>query len=412
VSSSPSPPDPIPGVEIRARKRRDGTTYFVYRVRWKDPATGKRLVETLDTSQDALDFLAHLRLARRRGVLGELDQGRELLSDFAVEWWERYAKHNLDKKTRKTYASVWNRHLLPRVGHLQLRQITPAVVDRLKSDLQDQGVGAPTIRKGMSLLQAILREAVACDRLRLNPVKEIRKPRAPRKRAVVAVSPEQVESLRNELPTHRDQALVSVLAYAGMRPEDALALEVRHLGRATLLVEQKNVDGTIVAGQKVDRPPRSIDLLGPLRQDLAEYLLATGRRAPKALLFPRLDGEPWRETDYRNWRRRVFYPAAAATGLATLEQSTRYVTADGRRRRRTKTTYDGLHPYDLRHSFASLLIREGRLSLAEIAEQLGNSVATLSDVYAHVIADMKGQPRTSADDAIMQARVTRAKQAQ
>jgi hypothetical protein len=135
VSWSPSPPDPIPGVEIRQRKRRDGTTYFVYRVRWKDPVTGKRLVETLSTSQDALDFHAHLRLARRRGVLGELDQGRELLTDFAADWWERYAQHNLDQTTRKTYASVWNRHLLPRVGHLQLRQITPAVVDRLKSDL-------------------------------------------------------------------------------------------------------------------------------------------------------------------------------------------------------------------------------------------------------------------------------------
>lgn len=412
MSRNPLPPDPIPGVEIRHRKRRDGTIYYVYRVRWKDPATGKRLVETLSTPQDARDFQAHLRLARRRGVLDELDQGRELLTDFATEWWQRYARHNLDQKTRKTYASVWNRHLLPRIGHLQLRQITPAVVDRLKSDLQDDGVGAPTIRKAMSLLQAILREAVAWDRLRLNPAKQIRKPRAPRKRAVIAISPSQVEALRDALPTLRDRVLVSVLAYAGTRPEDALALEVRHLGRATLLIEQKNVDGSIITGQKVDRPPRSIDLLAPLRQDLAEYMLATGRRAPKALLFPRADGGPWRETDYRNWRRRVFYPAAAAGGLATLEQSTRYVTVDGKRRRRTKTAYDGLHPYDLRHSFASLLIREGRLSLAEIAEQLGNSVATLSDVYAHVIADMRGQPRTSADDAIMQARMTRANQAQ
>jgi integrase len=310
-----------------------------------------------------------------------------------------------------TYASVWNRHLLPRVGHLQLRQITPAVVDRLKSDLLDDGVGAAAIRKAMSLLQAMLREAVAWDRLRLNPVKQIRKPRAPRKRAVVAISPDQVEALRDALPTLRDQVLASVLAYAGTRLEDALALEVRHLGRATLLVEQKNVDGVIIAGQKVDRPPRSIDLLAPLRQDLAEYLLATGRRAPKALLFPRPDGKPWRDADYRNWRRRVFYPAAAAVGLATLEQSVRYVKVDGRLRRRTKTAYDGLRPYDLRHSFASLLIREGRLSLAEIAEQLGNSVATLSDVYAHVIADMRGQPTTSADDAIMQARMRRTKQA-
>lgn len=378
-----SPPDPIPGVEIRPRRHRDGTTYYVYRVRWKDPVTGKRLVETFDNAGDALDFKAHLRLAARRGVLDELDMGRETLTEFGAVWQERYAKHNLSRPTRKTYASIWNTHLLPRVGHLELRKITPAVVDRLKTDLQNDGVGAPTIRKAMSLLQAMLREAVAWDRLRSNPVKQIRKPKAPRQLAVVAISPDQVEALRATLPTLRDRVLVSVLAYAGTRPEDALALEVRHIGKATLLVEQKNVDGEIVAGQKTDRPPRSIDLLGSLRQDLAEYMLATGQRTPKALLFPRPDGLPWREYDYRNWRRRVFKPAVKAAGL------------------------DITRPYDLRHAFASLLIRESRLSLAEIAEQLGNSVATLSDVYTHVIADMKGQKRMPADAAIQRARAKR-----
>lgn len=379
-----SPPDPIPGVEIRARRHRDGTSYYVYRVRWKDPVTGKRLVETFDNPQDALDFKAHLRLAARRGVLDELDMGRETLTEFGAVWQERYATHNLSRPTRKTYASIWNTHLLPRVGHLELRRITPAVVDRLKTDLQQDGVGAPTIRKALSLLQAMLREAVAWDRLRVNPVMQIRKPKAPRKLAVVALSPAQVETLRDHLPSHRDRTLVSVLAYAGCRPEDVLALEVRHVGKATLLVEQKNVDGEIIAGQKTDRGARSIDLLSPLRQDLAEYLLATGRRAPKALLFPRPDGKPWRETDYRNWRRRVFQPAVRAAGL------------------------DITRPYDLRHSFASLLILEGRLSLAEIAEQLGNSVATLSAVYSHVIADMRGQERITADVAIQHARARRA----
>ena len=61
-------------------------------------------------------------------------------------------------------------------------------------------------------------------------------------------------------------------------------------------------------------------------------------------------------------------------------------------------------PYDLRHAFASLLIREGHLSLAEIADQMGNSVATLSEVYSHVIADMRGQERVPAETAIIAAR--------
>ena len=413
VSRSPSPPDPIPGVEIRQRKRRDGTTYFVYRVRWKDPATGKRLVETLSTPQDALDFHAHLRLARRRGVLGELDQGRELLTDFAADWWERYAKHNLDQTTRKTYASIWNRHLLPRVGHLQLRQITPAVVDRLKSDLQDDGVGAPTIRKAMSLLQAILREAVAWDRLRLNPVKQIRKPRAPRKRAVIAVSPEQVEALRDALPTlpgpgARQRAGLRRHAPGGRsrtrgatpRARDAArrAEERRRIhrhgpeGRPTATHDRSARTATTgshrvhACNAAGERRKRCCSLARTASHG-AKPTIATG--AAECSIPPR---PPW---DSRP-SSRTFHTSRSTESAADA--------------RRPPTT--GCTPYDLRHSFASLLLRDGRLSLAEIAEQLGNSVATLSDVYAHVIADMKGQPRTSADDAIMQARMKRAKQAQ
>jgi hypothetical protein len=33
------------------------------------------------------------------------------------------------------------------------------------------------------------------------------------------------------------------------------------------------------------------------------------------VLFPRADGEPWREHDYRNWRRRVYRPIAKTGAL-------------------------------------------------------------------------------------------------
>jgi hypothetical protein len=40
---------------------------------------------------------------------------------------------------------------------------------------------------------------------------------------------------------------------------------------------------------------------------------------------------------------------------------------------------------------------------------MGNSVATLSEVYAHVIADMRGQERVPAETAIVAARAHREK---
>ena len=104
------------------------------------------------------------------------------------------------------------------------------------------------------------------------------------------------------------------------------------------------------------------------------------------LLIPRADGEPWREHDYRNWRRRVFKPAIAAAGLPITR------------------------PYDLRHACASLMIHAG-IPLTEIAAHMGHSIAVLSRDYAHLIADMRGQPPTSVPDAIMSARSGRRRKA-
>ena len=105
--------------------------------------------------------------------------------------------------------------------------------------------------------------------------------------------------------------LISLLAYSGERPEEALALEWRHVRSNTLLIEQKLVRGQIIAGQKTARSIRTIKLLGPLAQDLAEYRAHNGATG---LLFPKPDGGPWLDHDFRNWRS-ALCPATEAIGL-------------------------------------------------------------------------------------------------
>jgi hypothetical protein len=51
-------------------------------------------------------------------------------------------------------------------------------------------------------------------------------------------------------------------------PEEALALEIRHVRANTLLVQQRNIAGTIVVGQKVRGfHPRAVDWVEPARRD-------------------------------------------------------------------------------------------------------------------------------------------------
>lgn len=387
-------PKKIPGIENRQRFDRRGRVYWTFRVRWIDPGSGRRVGQEFDTQQDAMDFKAQLRLAARRGTLADLTAGSETLADYTAHWWETFAPQNLAHHTLTVYAIVWNVHLEPRLGGLQLRQITPGTVVSFRTDLEAAGVGAPTVRKAMSLLQSILRRAVEEDRLISNPVKHVRKPAQARSRAVKPLPPETVEQIRRALRDMTDQTLISVLAYAGLRPEEALALQWSHVRKGTLLIEQKNVDGAIVTGQKVlGRHARTVDLLDELRLDLAAYRLASGRPAARVYVFRRADDQPWRATDYRNWRKRTFRTAAHTAGLTTTTPPWSKANA-----------YDGPVPYDLRHSFASLLLHEGRLSVVEIAGQMGHSVETLLSTYAHVIAELRGQQKIAANQQIIQAR--------
>jgi integrase len=74
----------------------------------------------------------------------------------------------------------------------------------------------------------------------------------------------------------RDATLVSVLAYAGLRPGEAFALNWVHVRECTLLVEAAVSLGQV--GETKTRRRRAVRLLPPLAQDLAEWRLRAGRR--------------------------------------------------------------------------------------------------------------------------------------
>jgi integrase len=137
-----------------------------------------------------------------------------------------------------------------------------------------------------------------------------------------------------------------------------------------------------------------------LRADLNEHQRACGRSG--GLIFTGTAGGPWQTSDWNDWRSRVWQPACEAIGLATITHAT--IVIDGKHK--NKRTYQGPVPYDLRHSFASLLIHEGQHSLVQISEWLGHSTATLLAHYAHVIADVSGRSLLPSEHAIKAARGT------
>jgi integrase len=203
----------------------------------------------------------------------------------------------------------------------------------------------------------------------------VRKPRQ-LSRTVRPLAPQTVEAIRRQLSI-RDATLVSVLAYAGLRPGEALALRWSSIRKRTLLIE-----GSVSYGREKStktNATRSVRLLAPLKQDLAEWRLACGRPGEDALIFARPDGDAWRNDDYRNWRKRAYVPAAKAAGL------------------------NAPRPYDLRHSFVSLLINEG-VSIVEVARQAGHSPEECLRTYAHTFEEFDPADRQPAEAVIAAAR--------
>ena len=347
----------------------------VWRVRWREGNHNRAKV--LGRKSDAVAFDAEVRRRARAGELGMLDAGRERLDEFAAEWMRAYGKPNLAPRTVKSYADAWDLHVSPRIGGLRLREVTVEACQRFAADMEAAGVGASTRRRVLMVLSSVLQRGVEWGRIPANPVRLIRKPTAKRERVVRPLAPMTVETMRRYLidrKRERDAVLLCVLAYAGVRPSEALALRFGDVGERTLLVERSlGPDGSLKRTKTGQI--RSVRLLSPLREDLVEW---RKDKAAIELVFPTRAGTAWDEYDWRNWRKRIYVPAAKAAGVT----STR--------------------PYDLRHSAASLWLHEGR-TIIEVATWMGHSGQMALSTYLHVMSDL-GDERISAEDAIRRAR--------
>jgi integrase len=91
-------------------------------------------------------------------------------------------------------------------------------------------------------------------------------------------------------------------------------------------------------------------------------------------------GSDWSANGFEKWRQRRFGELLAAAGVAQAR------------------------PYDLRHSFASLLLHEGR-DVIYVARQLGHGAELTLRTYGHVIEELEDSPQLPAEEAIERARI-------
>jgi integrase len=362
-------------------------------VRWREGGRGSPAHQkTFTRERDARRFETAVRRAKDLGQLSsEVVGSEQTVAAFLEEWWEKYARALLKPSTLASYAYVLDRWIVPYLGRLRLRDVSRETVDQYRAQLRAAGAGTPTVNRAFAILQGVLQRAVEWRRLPSNPVAGTVRLAHVRAGTIDAREPERVEAIRAAildstlLPTgvrfrRSDATLVSVLAYEGLRPGEAFALQwsdvlERGLPRGRLRIARALSERNVTSPKSARA--REPELFGPVAAELAELYLALGRPDPRTLIFADTKGGHLRR---QNWRQRVWIPALERAGE------------------------EYFRPYDLRHTCATLLIYEGR-PITEVAAHMGHAdPGFTARVYGHVFRDAAKHRRVPIEEAIALAR--------
>jgi len=232
-----------------------------------------------------------------------------------------------------------------------------SALESMSGDLADWRKTLPErSRYGIvSALRQTLAAAVRWHYISENPAKAAGKNPQPPPRAVRPYSLAELDAITDEL-TARYEPLPDFVAATGLRPEEWMALERKHVDRRAKVVNvvQTVSDSEIVELGKTTRSRRQV----PLSRRASAALDRLPARLDTLLLLPSPEGGV---LDLHNFRRREWNPAITASGVAKPARI-----------------------YDLRSTFASNALAAG-VTVFELARVMGTSVAMIERHYGALL---------------------------
>ena len=344
-----------------------------WRVMWREPGGGQRS-KTFTGERDARRADREIASRLELGTVGITPKGKAMTGADLYADWKTSASARLSVNSMSGYAAAW-KHLQPLIGSQDVRLLDGPACAAVADQLNVAGHGKATQAKCLALLSALLRHAVMRRLLPSHPMRGVvRVPQPKRRRVVEPPTPETIWRLADAveaLDGGAGRVLVLLMGFAGLRPEEALALDWRDVGQRTLNIDKAAVHG--VVGPTKTGSARTVDLVPALEAELVSWRLASGLPAKGLVL-----GKLWNDSAYRNWRKRKYQPAAEAVDASP-------------------------RPYDLRHAFASLLLAEQR-NVLDVAAQLGHAPSMCLDTYGHVMRELAGGRKVNAAKAVERAR--------
>lgn len=331
-----------------------------WRVDWTERR--RRRTRRFATKAEAQVFLGDIARGTSASRLERLT-----LEDWLEKWLRTYGPA-WEPRTRHDRGDYIDRLIAPHLGAMRLLEIGRADVREWRAGLVRAGKTPYVADRAVTVLSAALGAAVEDDLIPANPCRGLKRlPRPVDRRRPATLA--ETEAIRAAMPTEGDRVVVSLMAYAGLRPSEVRALRWDDVRERTIVVRAAMRDG---GGEKATKTGsvRSVPIIVSLREDLAELDGSGG-------------GPVVRIPDWRNWTSRVWRPARVRAGT-------------------------DVPPYALRHTFASLLIAEGR-NPWQVAALMGHANPQMViSTYGHLFAEQElASPQVMAD-AVVAARAHQA----
>ena len=367
------------------------------------PACGGELGETIERRQRCQAGFATRKVAEvaLTTVLSNLENGiyserkDVTLEEFLLQEWLPAIENTIRSTTHASYSNHVQKHILPALGQVKLKKLTPVMINALYARLRKDGkvcgsggLSANSVRRVHATLHRALNDAVRWDRLARNPCDAADPPRLGLDPAEKTQAWTNLE-LRQFLEAVKFDRLYPLwltLAMTGLRRGEALALRWTDvdLERARVSVRRSLVpiNGTVeVHEPKTSRGQRLV-ALDPFT---VSVLKAWSRRQKEE----RLEGGPaWTDSGLVFTRAdgKLIHPERLSKGFRVA------VKKSGLRQ---------IHLHDLRHTHATLALEAG-VHPKVVSDRLGHStVAITLDIYSHAIPALSEEAAATVAALVM-----------
>lgn len=355
-----------------------------------DPATGKRVQHSKGGFRIQKDARAYLN-----GILPKVDAGtytpdaRITVEQLLTDWLAAKVSEGLRPATTSLYKMAADAWIVPNIGALEARSLTPArageLVDHLRSNGSTQGRGGLSPRSvqiTVQVLKAASRWALETGLLGRDPLAGYKRPRS-RSKTMEFWEAHEARALLAFTKDDRLAAIWALFLARGPRRGEVCGLRWEDInldtGKMRIRRTRVLVDGNVAESTpKTDRGRRTITLDPMLCSVLKTHRARLS--AEKLAAGPAYQDEGWVVCDELG---NPLYPDTITERFDAL------VKASGLRRIR-------LH--DCRHTAASLMLANGT-PVHEVAGMLGHDPAETLRTYAHVIpgrAEEAGAALTAA----------------